>query len=245
MNTDTMKSNTFSSQTEGFSPRQAALIAGWSLIGIALAAGFAYGYVFNQLILPDNSLATFENIVGAASLFRAGVGVWLIILILDVLAAWALYLFLKPGHSGISLLAAWLRLGYVSLLGTALLNFIPVMELTSGAEYLSAFAPEQLHAQVQLALNAFSGMWSLALIVFGLHLWALGWAVFNKRGIHKIWGYLLLLAGTCYLIVHGMQLLFPSLDALKSTLESILALPMTIGELGFAIWLIFKGGKAA
>ena len=60
--------------------------------------------------------------------------------------------------------------------------------------------------------------------------------------IPKILWYITLLAGISYVIVSLLKLGSPNSEMINS-LVMILALPMTIGELGLAIWLLIKGGK--
>ena len=60
--------------------------------------------------------------------------------------------------------------------------------------------------------------------------------------IPKVLWYLTLIAGVSYVVVHLLKLGSPNSEMVKN-LEMILALPMAIGELGLAIWLLFKGGK--
>jgi hypothetical protein len=44
------------------------------------------------------------------------------------------------------------------------------------------------------------------------------------------------------MVVHLLKLTLPQSEFTR-ILEMILALPMAIGELGLALWLIIKGGK--
>ena len=76
--------------------RRIAQISGLALVAMALCAGFAYGIVLNSLFVPDNAVATTNNIKASMMLFRAGIFGWLMILLLDVVVAWGLYVFLKP-----------------------------------------------------------------------------------------------------------------------------------------------------
>lgn len=87
--------------------RKLALIAGTSLIVMALAASFSYGYVHENLVVQGNASATFNNINSANMLFKAEIFGWVIILITDIVVAWAFYIFLKPIHKNLSLLSAY------------------------------------------------------------------------------------------------------------------------------------------
>jgi len=106
------------------SPRKAAIVTGIAILIMTAAAVSATDLTIGSLIVPDNPAATTNNIQASEMLFRTGIFSWLIVLVCDVLAAWGLYIFLKPVNRDLSLIMAWLRLVYVALLGTALLNYI-------------------------------------------------------------------------------------------------------------------------
>lgn len=225
------------------SQRQAALVAGFAIVIMAAAAGFAASYVLDSLFVPGDAAATANNIEASELLFRSGIFGWLIILICDVLAAWGLYVFLKPVNQSLSLLSSWFRLIYTAVLGTALLNFVIVLLLISGADYLAAFETAQLQALVLIFLNGFNNLWSIGLVVFGIHLLLLGYLVLKSGFIPKIWAVLLLIASLGYMITNVANLLVPNYEAYKGTIELIFILPMILGELGLAFWLLFRGGK--
>jgi hypothetical protein len=86
-------------------------------------------------------------------------------------------------------------------------------------------------------------MWSLGLIVIGLHLTVTGLGVFQSNKTPNILGVLLIIAGIGYSLIHGLQNFLPQIQDFTDSLESILSIPMTIGELSFGIWLLVRGGK--
>jgi hypothetical protein len=128
------------------SQRQAALVAGFSILIMAILAGFAYGFVLQGLIVPANITLTADNIKSSMMLFRVGISSFLVVLICDILVAWALHVFLKKVDENLSLLAAWFRIVYSGILGVALLNFTFVVLLLNDANYLSVFEISQLNA---------------------------------------------------------------------------------------------------
>jgi hypothetical protein len=153
-----------------------------------------------------------------------------------VVVAWALYFFLKQVNEYLSLLTAWLRLVYAAMLGIALFNLVVVLIFLSGANYLAVFETDQLHAQVLIFLNAFYDVWSIGLIVFGFHLFSLGYLAFKSDYIPRILGILLIVAGLSYIIDYGGNFLFPNLNM-------GISLILGWGELLFMFWLLFKGVK--
>lgn len=220
------------------SQRQAALVAGFGLLIMTLFYLFADIFVFQNLIITGDAISTAYNIVNDEILFRIGIGCILIVLICDVVVAWALYIFLKQVNKSLSLLSAWLRLVYATILGIALSNFIIALKLLSGADYLTAYEANQLQAQVFLFINTFYDVWAIGLIVFGLHLFSLGYLVFKSGYISKVLGFLLIAAGLSYLIDYFIKLLFPSFNL-------PISLVLGWGELIFMFWLLFKGGKVS
>lgn len=224
------------------SQRKGALVAGWAILIMAILAGFAYGFILQGLIVPGDTASTANNIRSSMMLFRLNIYSFLIILICDILAAWGLHVFLKQVNESLSLLTAWFRLIYSAILGTAILNFIFIVVLLNGQGYLSVFEVSQVNALVAFFLHAFHNIWSAGLIIFGCHLYMLGYLVFKSGYIPKIFGVLLIIAAFCYLFNHSANLLLHDYEKYKATVELFISLPMIVGELGFGLWLLFKGG---
>ena len=216
--------------------RKAALAAGLSLIIMAIAAGFSYGWVHSRLLIPENAEATLNNIKSSLSLFRKGIFGWIIIFICDIIAGWALYIFHKKNNQRISLLAAGARLVYAIILAVAISNLTHVVHIID-----NGIGPNTSQ-QVIFYLEAFEEVWSMGLIIFGLHLFLLGFLAY-KSDAHKIFGILLCFAGISYFLIHGIKWYSSDLSNQLNTLEAILSIPMAIGELAYAVWLIIRGGK--
>jgi hypothetical protein len=88
----------------------------------------------------------------------------------------------------------------------------------------------------------------VGLIAFGFHLITLGLLYHNEGG--KEWvniaiKSLLILAGAGYLIQYIGILLVPNPAGFTAIMETIFILPMILGEISFAIWMLVKGGKVA
>lgn len=225
------------------SQRKSALTAGLSLVIMALAAFFSYGFVHGSLVVQGDAGATFDNILSSSSLFKSEILGWVIILIADVLVAWALYVYLEPLNKSLSVLAAWLRLIYSAILGIAIMSLIVVLLLSRHMDDLSSFKVEQIQALMMLGFEAFEAIWSVGLILFGGHLLIVGYVAFKSVGIPKIISLLLLLAGIGYMLIHLGETLLPEYEGVISVLNLVFTLPMVVGELGFGVWLLFRGGR--
>lgn len=227
-------------QALNISARTAALIAGCSLLLMAIVAGFSVGYVHNSLVVQDNALATINNLTQSTGLFRAEVAGWVVIFLSDIIVAWALYLFLKKVSQSISLLAAWLRIAYTAILGAAIANLIGIFSLLGYKIELKGAIATQL---IMVHLSSFESMWSLGLIIFGFHILVLGYLVYKANYIPNVWGILLVLAGVGYFFVHSSKLLQFTYGNHLKTIELIFSIPMALSEVGLAIWLLIRGGK--
>jgi hypothetical protein len=222
--------------TADISQRKAALVAGSGLLIMTIFYVFADLFIFQNLIVQGDATTTANNIIADEMLFRIGICCILIVLICDVIVAWALYIFLKQVNKSLSLLTAWFRLVYAIMLGIALVNFINVLILLSTADYLVVIQSDLLNANVMLSINAFYDVWAIGLIIFGSHLLLLGYLAFNSNFIPKIFSVLLIIAGLSYLIDYFVKLFFPNFDM-------PISMVLGWGELIFMFWLLFRGGK--
>ena len=220
--------------------QKSALIGGIALVTMALAAFFSYGFVHESLVLYEDASTTFTNLQSSNMLFKAEILGWTIILITDIIVAWAFYIFLEPINRSLALLAAWFRLIYTAILGMAILNLIFASLLSNGTIYT-----EQLPAHVMLFLEAFESIWAIGLIVFGLHLLMIGYMAVKASCIPKVISILLLLGPIGYISINLLITVFSQENAVISVLKLIFNVPMILGELGFGIWLLIRGGKVS
>jgi hypothetical protein len=214
--------------------RSYALIAGISLITMALAAGFSYGYVFSNLIDLNDAEKTLENLSNGQAQYNGSIAGWVIIWITDLLVAWALYHFFKPVKKNLSLITACLRLVYTFILGWAIIQLLTITTHLPGA------SPDFVLERIL----SFEWIWSLGLIIFGFHLLLLGFLVLYSKNVPNIWGVLLIIAGPAYTFLSLMQVTSWMAESQISQIEMWLMLPMTVSELGLAIWLLVRGGKS-
>lgn len=220
--------------------RKSAFIAGSALIIMAATAIFTYGYVHNTLVVPGEPVVTFNNLKSNGGLFRTEILGWHFILLCDVIVAWALFHFFKNENRKLSALAAGLRFVYTSILGVAILNFIYILKMVNGNLNVSHGL---MNKQIMAHFESFETLWSFGLIIFGFHLLLLGILTLKSNRIHNFWGIVLVFAAISYTVIHSSKLLLPEFESQIKTVETILSLPMAFGEVGFAFWLIIRGGK--
>ncbi len=231
-----LTSNKMTDSTNKTLLRTAALIAGLAILTMAIAAPFAELFVYPELVVPHNAAETAANIIANERLFVSGIFGYLITFVCDVVAAWALYVLLKPVNDHLSLLTGWFRLVYAVIAFVALLHLVTVLQLLTTADYLAVFDPDQLYAQVRLSLGAFRNSWSFGLLFFGIHLGLLGYLAFRSKYIPRLLGLLLIISGLGYLITTLGPFWFPNVNL-------HVARYTFFGELIFMLWLLIKGSR--
>jgi hypothetical protein len=195
-----MNSNNTSNQITDISLSNSAIIAGIGLILMSLLALIANFSIIQGLIVPDDASKTVNNIIASEGLFRLGICFLLINAVLDIIVAWALYVFLKPINKSLSILTAWFRIVYATMLGVVLIYLINVLQLVNGADYLAVFETNQLQTLVMLSLKNYTLGWEFGLIIFGFHLLLLGYLMIKAGYMHRILGILLVIASLGYII---------------------------------------------
>ena len=229
-----MNTNNNTPQFTGVSLRTAAIVAGAGLLVMAILAPIVQFGVLQKLVIPGNATTTAEDIMASAALFRTGISLLLVVAILDVVVAWALYILLKPANKSLSLLAAWLRVVYAGMFAVALTSLLNVLQLLTDADYLKAFEGNQLYAQVMLSLSAFQSGWDIGLVIFGLHLLVVGCLAFKSGYIPKWLGALLVIAGIGYIVDSIGKFLVPNYNL-------TIAAFTFVGEVLLIFWLLWKG----
>lgn len=154
---------------------------------------------------------------------RVGLTGFVLVAILDIMVAWALYHFFKPASDSFSLLAAWFRILYG---GALLVALFPLLESVSGGSDLT----------LEAAVQSFTRGWDIALVLFGMHLLMLGWLITKTATVPRWIGILLLLAGAGYATDSFGKMLSPDY-----TLE--ISLFTFVGEVVLLFWLLIKGGR--
>jgi Domain of unknown function (DUF4386) len=222
--------------------RRAALIAGLAYVIITVLSFFAIS-VLDGPTEPDNPAATVDNIVDSEVLFRSGLAAFIIVLIADVVVAWALYVFFQRTSRELSLFAAWFRLVYVAIAAAALLNILVVLKLVDGTGYATALETGQRDAQVMLSLDAYNYGFFLGLVFFGVHLLLLGFVIVRSDYAPSILGILVALAGLGYVMINLARVVLPDYRDFEDLLLLLLVVLGLPGEFGLIGWLLWRGGK--
>ncbi|MDK2866394.1 MAG: hypothetical protein PWP51_1368 [Clostridiales bacterium] len=213
----------------GLKTEKAAEVAAAALIAMTFLAIFAFGYAHNTV------LENYMNNTIHWQLPLLEIGAWCIIVVLDALVAVALCRFFHTVDQSLAYWLGGLRLLYTLVLACA----VAVLGHAYSLIFISSDASDRVLTQIA----QFDRIWSIGLIIFGLHLILVGRVAMKAAFFPKWLAYLIVIAGFCYAMVHGLHQLAPNFAMLANQLEKILSLPMTAAEIGLALWLWLKGRK--
>ena len=215
--------------------RDAALI---TVIGYVMSWGvpFASFNILPKLYVADDAARTTQNIVANQSLFVVAIFAFLINFIGDVVAAWGLYLLLRPVGAAVSMFVAWLRVVFATLGLAAVLNLVTAHRLLTRPAALKALGQGQVNAQVHVAIGAFNSQFAFSLILFGVYLLLLAWLVYRSGYVPKWVGIAVALAGAGWIIMESGPYLLPGIDV-------GFLFAASFGELILLVWLVGWGTR--
>jgi len=231
-----MSNSKITSIDKEFSLRYAAIIAGIGLLVMAIIAPIANFAILQELVAPENTAETVNNIKTSEGSFRLAILLFLAVAILDIVVAWGLYIFLKPVNNSLSMLTAWFRIIYAAMLGVITIFLVQVLILLNGVELQSAIESADFDARIMMLLQTFNLGWEFSLIIFGAHLMLLGYLVFRAGYLRNVLGILLMVAAAGYIIDGAGRVLSPVYDITVSVYTFI-------GEVILIFWLLIKGGR--
>jgi hypothetical protein len=219
--------------------KNTARLAGFLILLIAVLSPFSILYLPSTLIVPGDATITASNVMASDGLFRLGIVVDSVVILLEIVVIAILYVLLRPVDRTLALAAAFARLAMTIVMAVNVFNSLGVLLLLGDAEYLTVFEPGQLHALVLLFLNLHESGVYIWQVFFALHWVAVGYLVFKSGYFPRILGVLLMVTCLGYLM-DSCGMLFPSSGALSMVSSAVLAVGV-IGELSFTLWLLIKG----
>ena len=166
--------------------RRSAVVAGAGLVVLAVLAAAANFGVIQHLVTAGDPAITARDILASAGLFRLGTAALAVVVILDIVVAWALLRFFEPVHQGLARIAAWLRISYAAIFAVAISQLTGVLPLLSNARHLTAFSTGQRRAEALTKIHDFNDIWKISLILFGLHLVLIGYLACKSGYVPRV-----------------------------------------------------------
>ncbi|SFT42246.1 protein of unknown function [Lishizhenia tianjinensis] len=220
-------------KTKTNNARKLAIIIGLSLLLMAILAGLSVP-ILNKVFSPTSPLTTFTQIGVNKSSFLGSLFGWIGIFLLDLLVAWGVFKYYQKSDEGKAKISGLLRLIYSLVLGVAILQLF--RSYSAGTALLA-----------HQSLSSFFTLWNAGLIVIGIHLMVLAFlfkADTSKKWLNIALSIALFLGGLGYVLQYATYFLFPQQLIISTTIESLFIVFMILGEIGFALWMLVKGGKS-
>ncbi len=225
-----------SNVTDHLAQGKVARIAGGFYLGFILTSVFADALAH---IGRGTAEQIYQTIIADAWSFRLGLAIALLSAFLFLMAAWALYVLLRPINEDVALLFLLLNVVGVAIQCASMLPLVSALLQGDDASRMQAYSATQLEGLAYLSINVYKTGFVTAQLFYGMWLFPLGYLVYRSKFIPKILGVLLLLDGIAVLIWFLQGLLLPDHKAIiyPGLVVSFVA------EFGLALWLLIKGAK--
>jgi hypothetical protein len=224
------------------SPVAFARLAGVLYLCIIVIGVAGEAVVRDSLIVSGNATATATNIAAGESLWRASVAGEVGYLALAVVLNLILYTFFHRVNRPVAQLAAMFNLVSISVEVVGRLMLLAPLVLVGPGSALAALEPAQRHALAYFFVRMHEYGFGLSLIFFAGVCLAWGWLIRKSGFLPGFIGWLMQLAGACYLVNSFAVLLSP---ALASKLFPAILLPSFVAELALCLWLLGRGIDAS
>jgi len=191
-----------------------------------------------KLVISGDPEATARAILAAEWLWRLGVGGQDLLLLCAVGLTLIWYVLLRPVNAHLAQAVAFFGLVSLAVESVGALHLHAVLTPLSGSAYLKVIDPQQLHLLAYQSVVAHAHAFGMALIFFGVECLIVGHLIRKSGYIPKAIGWLMQLAGVCYLVNSFAMILYPPL---QDMLFPVILLPSFIGESAFCLYLLIKG----
>ena len=221
-------------------PARQARIAGLCYLVVIAGGLFAEAFVRGSLIVPGDAAATAGTIAANEALWRWGMAVHLLYLVLAIVVNVLICGLFRAVEPTLARLALVFSVAGVTIEAASLLQVYVPLAMIQDSSALAGLGGEQRQALSYLAIRLFSTGFGFALLFFAGFCVLIGALIVRSRRIPRVIGAMMILAGICYVVNTLALILSP---ALSDLLVPGILLPPFVGELSLALWLGVKGVK--
>jgi len=219
-------------------PQTYARVGGFLYLTMIVLGIIDEAFIRGRIMAGADAAATFANLQKMEMLWRTGIAIELVMMIISVALAVILYVLTKPVQKELALLGLLFNCIGVAVESAYSIQLVEALFPLGRGAYLTAFTPGQLQAMTTLAMKGHVFGFGIALLLFGPYFLVTGYLVFTSGYLPKPVGVLYQIAGVAYLVNGFALVLAPQFAGRMFT---IIAGPAFIGETSFALWLLFKG----
>ena len=220
------------------SDKNLARIAGLCYLIVIATGLFSEVFVRQALRVPNNALATAQNIQTHELLFRWGFVADILNFVVGLPTIIIIYHFFKRVNKLLVQIALAFVIIQTAIIAVNLLNQISPLLILSDESYLNTFQPNQLATLSLLSLNLQAQGYGIGLVFFGFYCLIIGFLILKSSLLPQVLGVLYATTGLCYLINSFIMFLSKGFE---NPMFMYLAIPIFIGELSLCLWLLIKG----
>jgi hypothetical protein len=208
-------------------------IAALLLISVVFGA-FGEMYVPDLILVAQDPGATANNLLHHQTLFRLGLASYTVEGLCDAALTALLYLLVRPAGHELALIALMMRIVSTAAFAASEFFYYAALSVVR-ADYLKAFAHEQVSALALLFLRLYGSTSSIPTLFHGVAWILMGSLIFTSGYLPRWLGGLLAFSGVS--MAAGMFLNI----AAPAFASPFLLLPTVVAMLALALWLLFVG----
>ncbi len=200
---------------------RAALVAGFGLLAMAIVAGLANFGAVEAILVEGDAAATGQNLAESRTVFGLGVVGFGLVVVLDLIVAWALNVFFRPTSPKVSAAAAVVRVIYGGFLAVATVQLAGALNADTDVDVLHS-------------IETFQDTWDVGLVLFGAHLILIAWLSWQNVRVPNWLAVFVAITGLGYVVDSVGTLVSDTYSADITTFTFV-------GEVVLLFWLLIKG----
>jgi Domain of unknown function (DUF4386) len=213
--------------------------AGVLYLIVVVTGIFSLAYVPSRIPLSGDASAVTASILASLPLFRLGIAAFIVKQVAFLLLPLALYRLFRPTDRTMATLMVALAVVSVPIALVSLAGRLDALSLLTDPRYSAAMSPQQLQAEVMLAVASYRNGMLITTLFWGLWLFPFGYLVVKSALLPRVLGVLLILGSFGYAIDVFGELLAPGYS--QSGVWRFVTLPASVGEIGTCLWLLIAG----
>ena len=221
--------------------KKTARIAGIFYLIVVITGIISLGYIPKQLIVWEDKVATFNNILKNENLFRLGIFSSVICYLAFIFLPLVLRELFKTVNKFVANVMVVSVLVSIPISFFNLYNKYLILDMIHRESYLKMYDESQLQSLVMFHLNQYEYGIFIATFFWGLWLFPFGYLVYKSGFIPKIFGILLMLGCFGYIVNFSGNTLFSNYQ--EWGMSKVIGKIPSVAEIGICFWLLVFGVK--
>lgn len=220
-----MKTSKMRIRITDVSQRKSAKLAGFLFLLAFIVPTLNWAFLLSGFNVPNNALATSQNILAYEFIFRLGICIELFMAVALIILGWSLYRLLKRVNQDLALLALLLKLVEAALMAVTVLVPFIALQLSDG--------------EIGPIFNLHTAITSIPMVFLGLDMMLFSYLLLKSRYIPEVLAAFGIFSFALILIHALLYILSPEYAAMPIN-QIIFWTPSGLFELIIGSWLLIK-----